>query len=64
MVPHSHDDEGWLKSVDEYFTGARQAAQHATISLVLDSVVEQMSLRPGTKFAYAEMKYFHMWWSR
>jgi lysosomal alpha-mannosidase len=64
MVPHTHDDLGWLKTVDEYYTGSDQESHHATVELVLDSVVEQMSLRPQTKFTYVEMKYFAMWWER
>lgn len=64
MVPHTHDDLGWLKTVEQYYTGSEQDSQHATVDIVLDSVIEQMTLKPHTKFTYVEMKYFNMWWTR
>mgnify|MGYP001807300694 CR=1 FL=1 len=24
LIPHSHDDVGWLKTVDEYFSGTQE----------------------------------------
>lgn len=64
MIPHTHDDLGWLKTVDEYFTGSLQLSHHATVELVLDSVVDEMSKRPHTKFTYVEMKYFTLWYNK
>jgi alpha-mannosidase len=64
IIPSTHDDIGWVKTVDEYFSGTNQKKSHAMVSKILDSVVEQMSLRPNLKFTYSEMKFFTMWWNR
>ena len=64
MVPHTHDDVGWLKTVDEYYSGTGQDKQHATVYIILDSVIDEMQKNPHTKFTYAEMKFFTMWYTR
>jgi len=40
LVAHSHDDVGWLKTVDGYFSGARRDIQDANVEMTLDTVVE------------------------
>lgn len=64
LVPHSHDDLGWLKTVDEYFSGGNMAGQHANVKNVLDTVVEELEKDPERHFCYAEMGFFSMWYKR
>lgn len=42
LVPHSHDDTGWLKTLDQYYYGARNGIQHAGVQYILDSVVQEL----------------------
>ena len=46
LVPHSHDDVGWLKTVDQYFYGAKNSIQRAGVQYILDSVVQELALDP------------------
>ena len=62
MISHTHDDVGWLKTVDEYFTGAEPGCAHAGVKFVLDSILDQLYMDPKRKFTYVEMKYFQMWY--
>ena len=39
MVHHTHDDVGWLKTVDEYFSGANNYVQRVEIKLILDTTI-------------------------
>lgn len=35
LVPHTHDDAGWLKTVDQYYYGANNGEQTASVQYVL-----------------------------
>ena len=62
IVPHTHDDVGWVKTVDEYFTGADAGRSHANVNLILTEVIDQLLLDPKKRFTYVEMKYFSRWY--
>jgi len=62
LVPHTHDDVGWLKTVDEYFYGANNSIQHAGVQYILDSVIPQLSADPSKRFIYVEIAFFERWW--
>ncbi|CAF1285170.1 unnamed protein product [Adineta steineri] len=62
IVPHTHDDVGWLKTVDQYFYGARNDIQHAGVQYILDSVIESLVENPDRRFVYVEIAFFWRWW--
>eukprot|EP00961_Rhodomonas_salina_P117590 1582727-Rhodomonas_salina.2 len=37
LVCHTHDDVGWLKTVDQYYYGANNSIQHAGVQYILDT---------------------------
>jgi hypothetical protein len=63
IIPHSHDDVGWLKTVDEYFTGGMAEIQVADIEIIIDSVIKSLILDKEKHFSQVEMKFFTMWWN-
>jgi hypothetical protein len=54
IIPHSHCDPGYKKTVEGYYlTEVRQ---------VLDSVVETLSRDPSLRFVWSESSYLWRWW--
>jgi alpha-mannosidase len=64
LIAHTHDDVGWLKNVDEYYTGSNQANQQAEVESIITESVVSLLKNPERKFTYVEMKVFSMWWDR
>ncbi|CAK65951.1 unnamed protein product (macronuclear) [Paramecium tetraurelia] len=64
VIPHSHDDVGWLKTVEQYFYGLRNDYQWANVEYVIDSYIEELQRDQSRKFIQVETKFFKMWWDQ
>ncbi|XP_057565725.1 lysosomal alpha-mannosidase [Hippopotamus amphibius kiboko] len=62
LVAHTHDDVGWLKTVDQYFYGIQNDVQHAGVQYILDSVISSLLAEPTRRFIYVEIAFFSRWW--
>ncbi|XP_069124923.1 lysosomal alpha-mannosidase-like [Argopecten irradians] len=62
LVPHTHDDVGWLKTVDQYFYGDKSDIQRAGVQYILDAVIAELQKDPTRRFIYVEVAFFARWW--
>ena len=56
VVPHSHDDVGFHRTVDQYF--------EEQVVWIYDTVIQQLSENPQRKFIFVEMAFMRRWWER
>ncbi|KAJ6680331.1 ALPHA-MANNOSIDASE [Salix purpurea] len=62
LVAHTHDDVGWLKTVDQYYVGSNNSIQGACVQNVLDSLIPALLADRNRKFIYVEQAFFQRWW--
>jgi hypothetical protein len=56
IIPHSHQDFGWLYTAQEYFK--------AQVSEILDNVVEKMASDSFYRFVIADLAFLKLWWNK
>ena len=54
LVPHTHDDVGWLYTVGAYFNNS--------VTHILSSVTADLGANPTHRFIWSEVKWVEMWW--
>lgn len=63
IVPHTHDDVGWLKTVGQYYYGRNNTIQLAAVKYILSTVMQALVENSNRTFTYVEQKFFSMWWN-
>ncbi|KAG6541622.1 hypothetical protein Mapa_017015 [Marchantia paleacea] len=54
VVPHSHNDPGWLRTVEEYYQERSKS--------ILSTIVSSLKKDTRRKFIWEEMSYLERWW--
>eukprot|EP00117_Sycon_ciliatum_P036568 scpid27181/ scgid4437/ Lysosomal alpha-mannosidase; Alpha-D-mannoside mannohydrolase; Alpha-mannosidase A; Alpha-mannosidase 60 kDa subunit; Alpha-mannosidase 58 kDa subunit len=55
IVTHTHDDVGWLQTVDQYYI--------SEVQWILDTAMRCLMDNPNRRFTYVEIAYFYRWWN-
>ena len=56
VIPHSHNDPGWLMTFEEYFNSKTKD--------ILNTIVNALNEKENRKFVWAETSYLSLWWSQ
>jgi len=62
IVPHTHDDLGFVKTLDDYYYGTDQSNTWAAVYPIFPAILKELMDDPTKTFTYVEMKFMAMFW--
>ncbi|CAB3399154.1 unnamed protein product [Caenorhabditis bovis] len=63
LIAHTHDDLGWIKTVDQYYYGARPDLVPVGVQYIYNTVIEELLKNPDRRFSFAETGFLWRWYT-
>ncbi|KAJ8870547.1 hypothetical protein PR048_029570 [Dryococelus australis] len=63
LIPHSHDDVGYRKTVDQYYYGVvTKNTPKGGVQYIIDTVTQELAKDPKKRFVQVETEFLWKWW--
>ncbi|EDW76038.1 uncharacterized protein Dwil_GK14880 [Drosophila willistoni] len=63
LIAHSHDDVGWLKTVDQYYYGTENQIHRGRVERIFDTVIHELLKNSKRRFVQVEILFFFKWYN-
>ena len=61
IIPHTHDDVGWLYTMEDYYYGTNGSDR--SVRRILNNMVNSLTEDKNRTFIYVEIAFFEKWWN-
>ncbi|CAD6185194.1 unnamed protein product [Caenorhabditis auriculariae] len=63
LIPHTHDDLGWIKTVDQYYYGSKPSLVPVGVQYIYNTVIDELLKNPTRRFSFAETGFLWRWYT-